>query len=109
MSIVIICKSVIGIVSFNLSKTIYIQKSRGLKIFDIVVAKDAFKVIIENGWIGIKGTNMNKDGQTFVFQIAVYYIKTVQVKQFVVGGWWWWMVAVGGCVKSHFSDQLIPI
>ena len=54
----------------------------------MVVDKDAFKEIIENGWIDMKGTIMNKDGQTFVFQIAVFYFRTVQVKQFMVGGWW---------------------
>ena len=54
-----------------------------------MVDKDAFEEIIENGWIDMKGTIMNKDGQTlFVFQIAVFYFRTVQVKQFMVGGWW---------------------
>ena len=37
------------------------------KILDIVVDKDAFEEIIENGWKDRKGTDMNKDGQTFVF------------------------------------------
>ena len=74
-----------------------------------MVDKDAFEEIIENGWIDMKGTIMNKDGQTFVYQIAVFYFRTVQVKQFVVEGWWWWMVAVSGCVNPHFNDQLIPI
>ena len=57
----------------------------------------------------MKGTDMNKDGQTFVFQIALYYFKTVQVKSVcgrrmvVVDGGGGWL-----CV-THFSDQLIPI
>ena len=66
MSIVIICRSVIGIVSFNLSKTIYVQKSPRTqnnfvmkKIFNIGVDKDAFEEIIENGWIDMKGTDIN--------------------------------------------------
>ena len=63
-----------------------------------MVDKDAFEEIIENGWKDMKGTDMNKDGQTLLFQIALYYLRNVQVKQFVVGEWCWRMVEVFGCV-----------
>ena len=45
-------------------------------------------------------TDLNKDGQTFLCQIAVYKSRTIQVKEFVVGGWRvvGWMVEVFGCV-----------
>ena len=57
-----------------------------------MVDKVAFKEILENAWIDSKETDMNKNGQTFVFQIAVYQFQTVQVKHFMVGGCWWWVV-----------------
>ena len=98
VSIVITCNSIIGIIFFNLSKTIYVQNgNQGLKIaenvLDIVVDKDAFEEIGENPGTGLEVTVKKgtiRRGMHFYSKLQSMTLETFR------SNIWWLEVGCGG-------------
>ena len=94
VSIVITCKTIIGIIFFNLSKTIYVQNgNQGLKItenvLDIVVDKEAFEDIEENPWTNMEVTVMKGT----IRRGMHFYSMTLETFR---SNSWWLEVGCGG-------------